>query len=174
MRLKSSCLIPISRWQRESSKGSGVFFLVGRSFRLSGEIHLAMTGNAVCFASVSSCGKKKMQTCVSTLISRKKNAPKACRLSDTPWQPFIPKVYQSISERNRIFIGAQPESDTVGDRGICFASGIRLKLRRAIIIIKKKNTRERLWGIFLQQRRSDSCFTPDAEPLRGSQTEARR
>lgn len=79
-----------------------------------------------------------MQTCVSTLIGRKKNAPKPCRLSDTPWQPFIPKVYQSISERNRIFIGVQPESDTAGDRGICFASGIRLKLCRAIIIKKKK------------------------------------
>lgn len=75
----------------------------------------------------------------------KKNAAKPCRLSDTPWQPFIPKVYQSISERNRIFIGAQPESDTVGDRGICFASGIRLKLRRAII----KKTRKKNKGTSL-------------------------
>lgn len=88
-----------------------------------------------------------MRTCVSTLIGREKNAPKPCRLSDTPWQPFIPKVYQSISERNRIFIGAQPESDTVGDRGICFASRIRLKLRRAIIK-KKQKKQGNVFGAF--------------------------
>lgn len=170
MRLKSSRLIPISRWQRETSKGSFFFWSVEVSDFLGKSISPWLQTPSVSLQ-CQVVEKKKMQTYVSTLIGRKKKCTQTLQVI---WYAVAALHSKGLSinfrEKSYLYWSAA----RVGDRGICFASGIRLKFCRAIIIKKKKNTRERLWGIFLQRRRSGSCFTPDAEPLRDSQTEARR